>query len=700
MGTDHCVECSRVVTTRQQALTCDNCERWVHRVCNTGITQTDYRRLMKGKLDIAFTCNLCKNTTENAPVESTRLEQDSEQRSTLTGYGTFNISLISRKSNSVNSTFTEVPSGTSNPTNLPYAPPVNTPHRNGLSRVPRRILPPLSPHRTFNVASLAPEQASIEQPTSNTVANSSTNDATPASPSYTPRRNGLPRVPRRILSPLSPNRTYNVVSVAPEQSVMQPPTYHTSRIVSPSLPDASQTHLNRTTSVHPLSPLPLDASFDFTHHQDENDDQEIVENSIQEPELPDTILPDGPPTFSIIEKGTQRSNLKLVSSDGYEYTKKMSKGDFTYWRCIKRSKGSNCPATVSQKGENFKRNPKPHIHPADKGALKKVLVHKEVKQTALQDIHKPAGRIVDDAMLRHIEPEDHQLPNQNNLKRTANRVREELRPDEPTSLFFELDTDYLQCDNFLIEDIRVDDQRHLVFSTPGQLQLLKYAKKWFCDGTFKIMKDPFTQLWSIHAFIKKGDSLKQVPLVFVLMSRKKTKDYKPILECLKRKIGVLHVEGFCLDFEKGAWKAIRHIFPNASIKGCAFHFGQAIWRKVQDLGLKTTYSSRGVEYRYIRTLMALPFLPHSDIRPAFNTLKERWHTRINSGKSNVSFYVLIPELMREAEIVDLTLRLVSEEQVLRHQRRRFKDLEGRLHQFWEEYDSGEKNCDTIVKGLQ
>ena len=68
------------------------------------------------------------------------------------------------------------------------------------------------------------------------------------------------------------------MAAAPEQSLMPPPsTYRSSRILSPSLPDASQTHLNRTTSVHPPSPLPLDASFDFTHHQDENDDQEIVE---------------------------------------------------------------------------------------------------------------------------------------------------------------------------------------------------------------------------------------------------------------------------------------------------------------------------------------------------------------------------------------------------------------------------------------
>jgi hypothetical protein len=41
------------------------------------------------------------------------------------------------------------------------------------------------------------------------------------------------------------------------------------------------------------------------------------------------------------------------------------------------------------------------------------------------------------------------------------------------------------------------------------------------------------------------------------------------------------------------------------------------------LGLKTAYSKRGPEYRYIRSLMGLPFLPCADIQPAFDQLAPR-----------------------------------------------------------------------------
>ena len=73
------------------------------------------------------------------------------------------------------------------------------------------------------------------------------------------------------------------------------------------------------------------------------------------------------------------------------------------------------------------------------------------------------------------------------------------------------------------------------------------------------------------------------------------------------------------------WKAIREAFENITIKGCAFHFCQAVFRKVTELGLKTTYSQRGAEYRYIRShkIMALPFLPLADIPSAFDQLAPR-----------------------------------------------------------------------------
>ena len=74
----------------------------------------------------------------------------------------------------------------------------------------------------------------------------------------------------------------------------------------------------------------------------------------------------------------------------------------------------------------------------------------------------------------------------------------------------------------------VAERRHLIFATDEQLVLLSRARQWFVDGTFYVVNPPFTQLFTVHAFVKKDGEIKQVPLVYVLMSGKKRRDYKKV----------------------------------------------------------------------------------------------------------------------------------------------------------------------------
>ena len=46
------------------------------------------------------------------------------------------------------------------------------------------------------------------------------------------------------------------------------------------------------------------------------------------------------------------------------------------------------------------------------------------------------------------------------------------------------------------------------------------------------------------------------------------------------------VERFVADFEVGIWQDLRYVFDNPDIRGCVFHWSQALWRQVQQLGLQ------------------------------------------------------------------------------------------------------------------
>lgn len=80
------------------------------------------------------------------------------------------------------------------------------------------------------------------------------------------------------------------------------------------------------------------------------------------------------------------------------------------------------------------------------------------------------------------------------------------------------------------------------------------------------------------------------------------------------------------DFETGLWQALRLVYPGIDIKGCVFHFTQAIWRRIQEEGLSTAYRENDSLHRYLRQLMSLPFLPSAQIRETFSNLHSKANT--------------------------------------------------------------------------
>jgi len=55
---------------------------------------------------------------------------------------------------------------------------------------------------------------------------------------------------------------------------------------------------------------------------------------------------------------------------------------------------------------------------------------------------------------------------------------------------------------------------------------------------------------------------------------------------LKNKL-VLSPDTVLTDFESAAIGAYQYHFPNIKVIGCFFHFGQSLYRKIVDIGLKS-----------------------------------------------------------------------------------------------------------------
>ena len=120
----------------------------------------------------------------------------------------------------------------------------------------------------------------------------------------------------------------------------------------------------------------------------------------------------------------------------------------------------------------------------------------------------------------------------------------------------------------------------MIFTTSHKLDVQNRAKSWYVDASFKLCRQPFTQLLTVNAFVNADDYVKQVLLVFVLMSGKKKGDYRGVSKKLLALLPSPAVKQVTLDFECTMWKVLSKLLPGIKLLGCLFHWTQPLWRKV------------------------------------------------------------------------------------------------------------------------
>lgn len=216
------------------------------------------------------------------------------------------------------------------------------------------------------------------------------------------------------------------------------------------------------------------------------------------------------------------------------------------------------------------------------------------------------------------------MPSFDSVKSTINRKKQKINPPEATKASdLVLDKKWkmtlIEQEEFLQADEIFKGERILVFFKKSFVdQLLQNIEHpiMFIDGTFKSAAKMFKQSFTIHFAIENHG----IPAIYCLLENKKQTTYEQLFKIIKNILGLDNITTVMVDYEKAIHNALRTVFPNIQVKGCWFHFTQAILRNLGSVGLKSKYKNN-LEFRLIiQHLFNLALIPLEEIDKVYNQI--------------------------------------------------------------------------------
>lgn len=325
-----------------------------------------------------------------------------------------------------------------------------------------------------------------------------------------------------------------------------------------------------------------------------------------------------------------QKNNKNLYFDGYYYNLKTLNEIETQWRCINRKCFGIC-VIINSECSIIKK----HNHEKDCIKIKLIKLKLECKKRAIETRDNPRTILTDLSPILN----DDEIFKMSRFKTITDGITKERNKqfanfkveiqDIPRFLQITLRNEqFLQFDSGIFSE-----SRFVIFLSPFAINCLKKVKTLIIDGTFYSSPSSFYQILIIHGQVFR----KVVPLVYVFCSGKEQKDYEDIFLKVKN-LTCCEPTMIVVDMEIAQFNAIKKIFFNAKIKACIFHFGQAIWRKIQKLSLVFEYKNNKEVYRIIRMLINLCFVPEICVVTEFFRIIESIDVKVKEVLNSFILY--------------------------------------------------------------
>ncbi|CAF1028038.1 unnamed protein product, partial [Brachionus calyciflorus] len=192
-----------------------------------------------------------------------------------------------------------------------------------------------------------------------------------------------------------------------------------------------------------------------------------------------------------------------------------------------------------------------------------------------------------------------------------------------------------------------------------RVEILENAKEYHIDGIFKFCPSIFKQIVSIHAVFKNY----VLPCAYIFLESKDANTYIESLEKIRNNAFNRNLECVLSDFEMSLLISINTVFKDVEIKGCWFHYCQAIKRNLFAVGLKKRFVKDWSFRFWIRRILVLPLIQVEYLEHAFKIIIEQtpnnndlegFHSSLH--KTDLRPHPNIDDMIRHLKAFDCRMR--------------------------------------------